>query len=146
MEGNINATWQFNVSGAAQLPLAIQAGVNFFGRQGFPILYSVSVDTNDTRVSQPKLQIGSATGYRTPNVYQVDLQLSRDFVIASKVTVTPIFACFNLLNSHTVLARDGYVGYFNAEASPAFDPNPGFNTVTDSVSSRTLRGGIRLSF
>ena len=38
---NINSTWQFNVSGMVQLPLGIQASANFFGRQGYPILYSV---------------------------------------------------------------------------------------------------------
>ena len=146
VDGNINATWQFNVSGFVQLPLAIQAGVNVFGRQGFPIPYFVEVDPHDTRGNLPDLQIGSATDYRTPNVYQVDLQLSRDFVIASRVTVTPIFACFNLLNSHTVLARDGWVGGFNAEDSPVFDPNPGFNSVAEALGNRTVRGGLRISF
>ena len=89
VEGNINATWQFNVSGAAVLPLAIQAGVNFFGRQGFPILYWVEAATYDTLDNRPGLQIGSVTAYRTPNVYQLDLQLSRDFAVGSRVTVTP---------------------------------------------------------
>ena len=44
VESGINATWQFNVSGMVELPLGIAAGVNLFGRQGFPTLYSVEVD------------------------------------------------------------------------------------------------------
>ena len=128
------------------LPFAIQAGVNFFGRQGFPLVYSVDVETHDTLHQRIGLQVASATTYRTPNVYQVDLQLSRDFVIGSKVAITPILACFNLLDSHTVLARDGYVGYFNIEASPVFEPNPHFNAVAEDLSDRTIRGGVRISF
>ena len=53
VEDGINATWQFNVSGTVELPLAIRAGVNLFGRQGFPILYYVEAVTNDTRDTPP---------------------------------------------------------------------------------------------
>ena len=146
VDGNINATWQFNVSGIATLPLGIQAGWNFFGRQGFPIPYFVDAETNDATGARPSLQIGSAAAFRTPNVYQLDLQLSRDFVIASTVTITPTFDCFNVLNSRTVLGRDGSVGYFNADNSPALEPNPAFNAVVDTLGTRTIRGGVRISF
>jgi len=44
VDGGINATWQFNVSGAVQLPLGIRAGLNLFGRQGFPVPYWIKVD------------------------------------------------------------------------------------------------------
>lgn len=146
VEDGINATWQFNVSGAVVLPFAIQAGINVFGRQGFPTVYFVRAITDDTLHSEPDLQIGPATNYRTPNVYQLDLQLSRDFVIGSKVAVTPILAWFNLLNSHTVLARDGFVGDYNSEASQVFEENPHFNSVVEIISGRTIRGGVRISF
>ena len=36
VDGTVNATWQFNLSGMVQLPLGIAAGMNLFGRQGFP--------------------------------------------------------------------------------------------------------------
>ena len=36
------------------LPFAIQAGVNLFGRQGFPILYFVEASTYDERDSVPR--------------------------------------------------------------------------------------------
>ncbi|HTY42448.1 MAG TPA: TonB-dependent receptor [Thermoanaerobaculia bacterium] len=149
----LNAKWQFNVSGVVRLPLGIQAGVNFFGRQGFPIIYFVQAETHDTAGSAPLLQIGSPTDYRTPNVYQLDLQLTRDFLFGSRVTVTPSIACFNLIGSRTVLARDGFVGDYdlmNLPNSPAFNPNTGeggsFNAVIEAMSGRTIRGGVRISF
>jgi len=147
VDGDINATWQFNVSGVARLPFGIQAGVNLFGRQGFPILYFVDVETFDTVGSVPSLQIGSPTTYRTPNVYQLDLQLTRAFAVGSRITVTPTIAFFNLIGSRTVLDRDGRTGYFNRENTPAFDPNAdSFNAVVEAMSGRTIRGGVRVSF
>jgi len=149
----INARWQFNVSGVVRLPLGIQAGVNFFGRQGFPVIYFVQAWTNDIAGNAPQLQIGSPAAYRTPNVYQLDLQLTRDFVFGSRVTVTPSIAFFNLIGSRTALARDGFVGDYdlkNLPNSPAFDPTDGpggsFNAVIEAMSGRTIRGGVRVSF
>jgi hypothetical protein len=146
VDGNINATWQFNVSGAVELPLAIRAGVNFFGRQGFPIPYFVEAWTGDTLFNIPALQIGSATDYRTLDVFQFDLQLSRDFTIGSRVTVTPILALFNLLDSRTVLAREGHVGLYQADVETPFLQSESFNAVADQLSGRTVRGGLRVSF
>ena len=146
----INAKWQFNVGGVVVLPLGIQAAVNLFGRQGFPILYSVVAvvgeDTRGSSFSVP-LQIGSATDYRTPSVYQLDLQLSHDFAVGRRVIVTPTIAFFNLLDSHTILGRDGDVGYYDTTDPPAFHPRvEEFNAVTERLGPRTIRGGVRISF
>ncbi len=148
VEGGINSTWQFNVSGAVELPLAIRAGMNLFGRQGFPIPYYVEAATLDTLESRPWLQIGSATAYRTPDVFQIDLQLRRDFTIGSRVTITPILACFNLLDSRTVLTREGLVGFYDPDADPEapFQQWELFNDVATALSGRTIRGGARVSF
>ncbi len=80
VEGDINARWQFNVSGTVQLPWEILAGVNFFGRDGFPILYSFEAVTNDVQGGYT-IQIGTAGSYRYPPVFQLDLQLSKVFRI-----------------------------------------------------------------
>jgi hypothetical protein len=146
VEGGMNAIWQFNVSGMVELPLGIAAGVNFFGRQGFPILYYVDAFTDDPAVFVYPIQIGSATDYRNPNVYQLDLQLSKPFRIGSAVTVIPQIDCFNLLGSRTVLARSGFVGTYNATLDPALDPSGGFNEVIEELSPRTFRGGVRVTF
>ena len=146
----INATWQFNVSGTVELPLGIQAGLNLFGRQGFPTPYFVEAVTKTQIDNRPSIQIGQATDYRTPNVYVLDLQLSKVFMIGSRVAVSPVVSCFNVLNSHTVLARDGFVGTYDSNQSPAFFPNTGdegsFNVAFEFLSGRTLRGGVRISF
>ena len=98
VDSGINARWQFNVSGTVQLPWEIVAGVNFFGRDGFPIPYSFDAVTNDVQGAVPTIQIGTAGDYRYPAVFQLDLQISRAFRIGSSVTVSPELACFNALN------------------------------------------------
>jgi hypothetical protein len=77
----------------------------------------------------------------------LDLQLSKSFLIGSRVAVSPVVDCFNVLNSHTVLARNGFVGYYNAEQTPAFEFIPDqFNAVVETLSDRTFRVGVRISF
>ena len=142
----INAKWQFNVGVVVALPLGIQAGMNLFGRQGFPVVYFVDAVTNDPGGSVPPLQIGSATDYRTPDVYQLDLQISRDFAIGRNVVVTPTIAFFNLLDSDTVLGRDGYLGSYDAAEVPAFHPADSFHDVSETLGPRTIRGGLRIAF
>ena len=124
--------------------------MNLFGRQGFPIPYCVDAVTNDTADnSQPSIQIGQATDYRTPNVYVLDLQLSKTFVIGSRVAVSPVVACFNVLNSHTVLARNGSVGTYDADDDARRslrtpDDDRTFNNAIETLSGRTVRGGVRI--
>jgi len=145
--GSLNAHWQFNVSGMVELPFGIAASANVFGRQGFPTPYFVEVWTNDPFDSAAAIQIGQPTQYRTPNVYEVDLQLSKTFAIGSELTVTPQFACFNLLDSRTVLARDGFVGTYDAAQETPFDPNlDGFNVAYEFLGPRAFRGGLRVNF
>ncbi len=145
----INSTWQFNVSGAVELPFGVLAGANFFGRQGFPILYFVQAITNDVPANSfdsPLIQIGSVGAYRLPSVFLLDLQVERPFRIGSTVTISPILDCFNVANSHTVLQRDGSVGIYNADGTPVFQPNDGFNRPLQFLNSRVFRGGVRITF
>ena len=148
----INAIWQFNLSGAIQLPLGILAGINLFGRQGFPIPFWVQVVTHDKEDNQPAIQIGQATDFRTPGVVMMDLQLEKSFAIGSRLVVSPVIACFNALDSRTVLSRDGFVGTYDPEGSPAFQPavdddgNPTANGTVLLLSGRIFRAGVRISF
>ena len=145
----INSTWQFNISGAVELPFGVQAAANFFGRQGFPIVYFVQAITNDVPANlfdNPLIQIGSVGAYRLPPVFLLDLQIQRPFRIGSAVTIVPVLDCFNVANSHTVLQRDGSVGTYNAEGTPVFQANEGFNQPLQRLSSRVFRGGVRITF
>ena len=92
------------------------------------------------------IQIGQPTQYRTPNVYEVDLQLSKTFALGTEVTVTPQFACFNLLDSRTVLAREGSVGIYDAELETPFEPSEGFDVAYEFLGPRAFRGGLRVNF
>ena len=141
-----NATWQFNVSGSVDLPFGISAGLNFFGRQGFPIQYAVGVQTNDSRFNFYSLQVGALEDHRLSNVYQVDLQIARPFRIGGNLTVIPQFACFNLLDRRTVLDRNGHLGNYDSELTPAFDRDGGFNFAFESMHPRVFRGGVRITF
>ena len=78
-------------------------------------------------------------------MYVLDLQLSKTFRVGSAVTVIPEFDCFNLLNSHTVLARQRDVGVYDAAARTC-DCFPDFNAVSETLSGRTFRGGVRIAF
>ena len=120
--------------------------MNLFGRQGFPTPYFVDVFTNDPFESMPFIQIGPAARFRTPDVYVLDLQVSRVFRVGPSVTVIPQLACFNVLNSRTVLKREGQVGTYDASATPAFRKLPAFNDVSSTLSARVFRGGVRVEF
>jgi len=146
VDGSINATWQFNVSGMVELPFGIAAAVNLFGRQGFPILYEVLVITPVTSFRDPTLLIGPATRYRNPNVYQLDLQLMKAFPIGSTIMVIPQVACLNVLDSHTVLSRDGFVGTYTTETQSLEVNLDQFNVVSERLSPRAFRGGVRVTF
>jgi len=148
VESDINARWQFNVSGTVQLPWEVTAGVNFFGREGFPILYWFEAYTNDVVFSVP-IQIGTAGHYRYPALFQLDLQLSKVFQIGSIFTLSPELACFNALNSSPVLFRESYVGAFavNKDGEQVFSLNDyDFNTAYGRLPGRVFRAGVRIAF
>jgi hypothetical protein len=143
----INSKWQFNVSGAVQLPMEITAAANFFGRQGFPTVYFVRAITTDARGRDViPLQIGQVEAHRNPDVYQLDLHLEKLFRIGSAITISPSLDCFNVANSHTVLQRIGFVGTYNASRDTPFVQADNFNEPAERLSDRTFRAGVRISF
>jgi hypothetical protein len=143
----VNSKWQFNMSGTVLLPLGVTAAVNFFGRQGFPTVYFVRAILNDSRGRQNiPLQIGQVSAYRNPDVYQLDLHVERPFRVG-RFTFTPALDCFNVIDSHTVLQRSGFVGFYNATGEePSFDQDANFNSPSELLSDRTFRAGLRISF
>ena len=142
----INARWQFNISGAFPLPWGISGGLNLFAREGFPAVYSVEVITQGAVYDSSLIQIGDPTRFRTPKVFEADLQLSRTFRVG-EVAITPTFACFNLFNSRTILGRGGPVGRYEVvEGVATFVNSDGFNTPYDKLAPRVYRGGLRITF
>jgi Carboxypeptidase regulatory-like domain/TonB-dependent Receptor Plug Domain len=142
----INADWQLNVSGLVQLPLGIEVSGNFYGRQGYAVAYFVAVQTHDAAFSRVRLQIGNVDDHRLPDVYQLDLHVEKTFRIGNRIFVTPSLDCFNVVNSHIVLGRNGRAGLYDVEADPAFEPDDNFHEPTGLLGDRSFRGGVRISF
>ena len=90
------------------LPLGVEAGVNLFGRQGFPRRTGSGLPDGPSTPGPHPDRAGDALsnseGLRARSAALEDLS---DRVGGQ---VIPQFACFNLLDSRTVLAREGLVG------------------------------------
>lgn len=140
----VNARWQFNVSGLAPLPFGVEVGANLFGREGYPVLYGVELQNLGTNRASPILQIGSVGAYRLAPVFVLDLHLERTFSLGPRIAATALFDCFNVADSHTVLARDGDVGLF--DPSVGLVQSETFNDPVQVLSSRIFRGGVRIAF
>jgi hypothetical protein len=144
----IDASWQFNISGLYQGPWGLSLGVNFFGRQGFPIPYFVNVVTNDVFVTQNFL-IGRVGDCRYDNLYQLDLRLQRPLAVGP-VIVIPALELFNATNNATVIDRNRGVGTYNINVShsphKAFTPEPSFNEIMQVQSPRIMRLGLQVTF
>jgi len=139
------------VSGLYQLPWNFNVGANFFGRQGYPFVQWVRINTGDGFGTQSVL-VGPLDTQRNPNVYNLDLRVEkvlevRPLQIALSIDV------FNVLNDGTVLQRQGNIGTCKATActgtaaSPSnFTPNASYNRITQLQSPRVVRAGARVSF
>lgn len=144
----VNARWQFNLTGLYQLPLGINLGANFFGREGYPASYYVraaarSADIDGTRYRN---LIGSIDSFRLDNVYEFDLRLEKTFQLGG-VSITPSAECFNVTNNNTVLERVSNAGTYDFRPGfESFTPNPTFNDIVETQSPRILRLGLRVSF
>ncbi|HEY3124723.1 MAG TPA: hypothetical protein VGK70_11775, partial [Thermoanaerobaculia bacterium] len=140
-----NSRWQFNVSGLYQLPWGITAAGNFFGREGFPQPYFVTVQTHDVANNMPAILIGSVSDHRLKNVYELDLRVEKT-VLLGPVHIVPSLDVFNVTNENTVLFRVGNVGTYDARRARPFQQRPTFNQITQVESPRIFRAGVRVSF
>ena len=149
----LNAGWQFNVSGLYQGPWGLTFGANVYGRQGYPLPYFVTVQTDDVATSSWDLLIDEVDTFRYPDVYQVDLRLQKEFAVGP-VTLTPAVELFNATNANALLNAEGKVGDYFA-AAPVdcgdgvlrqFCPSGGLNSPIEIQSPRIVRLGIQLSF
>ena len=101
---NLNATWQFNISGAYQLPLGFTVAGNYFGRQGYPIAYYIT----DTAVRDggSRVYVTAVDTFRYGWVSQLDLRLEKNIPITATISATIGLDCFNVLNLNTVTQRN----------------------------------------
>jgi hypothetical protein len=128
----VNAKWQFNLSGLYQLPAGFEVAGNLYSRQGYPRVTTISAP-NSIFGSLPAIA-APVDDIRTPTVVNVDLRLAKNFRIGGKATINLTADLFNVLNSGTVLVRNG------SASSTAF------NRIDEILAPRIARFGVRLGF
>ena len=116
---------------------------NFYGRQGYLNPAFVQVDTGNGEGTRSVL-LGSPTDYRLKDVYELDLRVEKVVPLFAKADITLTADLFNVLNSATILQRQG-------DATPNCD-NAGknctgnFGTIQEIQNARAVRLGARISF
>lgn len=144
--GNIfvNSKWNFNVAGLYQLPLGFNVGANIFGRQGYPFVQWVRINTGDGFGTKNVL-VPPLDEQRNPDIYNVDLRLEK-VIELRPLSIALSADIFNLFNSNTTLQRQGRIGDCTAAGCTAITPNSTYNLITDFQSPRVVRAGARISF
>ena len=147
---DINAKWAFNVAGVYQLPWNFNLATNFYGRQGYPTPYYVTVDPQDG-IGSDRVVIGSPDAHRNPSLYQLDLRVEKVVPLARKADLTLSIDLFNALNRKTVLQENinatPSCSATDASGNCTAHQGPGqAGQVFEVQSPRILRFGARLSF
>ncbi|MCA1581172.1 MAG: TonB-dependent receptor [Acidobacteria bacterium] len=137
--GNVNlqSKWQFNVSGAYQLPLGFTVAGNFYGRQGYPIAYYVIDATSADGISR-RAYATKVDADRYGWAHQLDLRVDKAIPITSTITASLAVDFFNVLNDITITQRNSRL----LQASKT----TGTNTIFETQSPRILRFSGRISF
>jgi hypothetical protein len=128
----INGKWAVNFHGLYQLPWSMEFAASIFGKQGTPYPYfrSVALGQDGT---QRVLLTQKIDSDRLDNLWNVDLRLAKN-VRAGGANMTFTADLFNVFNSNTELNRQRNLG------------SARFGELTDYLSPRILRFGLRLGF
>ena len=128
----INAKWAINANAMYQLPWSMEVAANLFGKQGtpFPIFRSTALGLDGT---QRVLISPSMDNERYSDLWNLDLRLAKNFKFGRAGAVVTA-DLFNVFNSNTELLRQRSV------------TSNQFRLLTDNLSPRILRLGVRLSF
>jgi hypothetical protein len=135
----INSKWSYSVNGLYQIapdrPWGINAAVNFYGRQGYPIPYfhRVTLGGNEQSAGRFVQVTPRPDTYRLDDVHMMDARIEKEFTF-SDFGLTLGVDCFNVFNKATVLQRN-----HRLQQSTSDD-------VREITSPRILRFGARLSF
>jgi hypothetical protein len=126
----INAKWQANISALYQLPAGFEIAGNLFGSRA-------TAHHHHRLRNRARTFSGIATPeldqVRTPNVWNLDLRLAKNFRLGGRASLNLTADLFNVLNADTVLVRTG-----NADGA--------FNLINEIQAPRIARFGVRLGF
>ena len=128
----IHGKWQISANGLYMLPYDLELGASLFGRQGYPypVYREVALGRDGSRrvLVSPELD-----SLRYDDLWNLDLRLARTFRIG-RANAQVIGDLFNVLNANTVLVRNRNVD------------SPAFGRITQNLSPRILRFGVRIGF
>jgi hypothetical protein len=137
--GNVNlqAKWQFNISGAYQLPLGFTVAGNFYGRQGYPIAYYI-IDASSADGISRRAYVTAVDTQRYGWAHQLDLRLDKNIPITSTISATLAVDMFNVLNDITITQRNSRL-LLSSKTT-------GTNTIFETQAPRIVRFSGRVSF
>ncbi|HYV41235.1 MAG TPA: hypothetical protein VEO02_05555, partial [Thermoanaerobaculia bacterium] len=117
---------------------------NFFGKQGYPYLQWVRINTGDGFGNYDVI-IPPLDQERNANVYNLDLRLEKVLEVRP-LTVSLSVDVFNVLNDDTILQRQGRIGTCSSAACSTITRNATYHLITQLQSPRVIRAGARVSF
>src|SRR6185436_7651688 len=127
-----NARWQLNANGFYQLGRGFDLGANLFARQGYvnPSIFQVSAGGDG---SVRALAVSALDDVRNPNLFDLDVRLAKNLRF-QRVNLVLSADLFNALNAGTALQHNRNL------------QSPGFNTISEIISPRILRVGVKFQF
>jgi hypothetical protein len=129
----INAKWAVNASALAQLPGDFELAANVFGKQGTP--YPLYVNASLGRDGSQRVLVTPALDtFRFTNLWDMDLRLAKNLRFGGRSTMVITADLFNVFNANTELNRQRNLLATN------------FHLLTDNLSPRILRIGVRMGF
>ena len=133
----INGQWSVNAYAVYQLPANFEIAANVFGKQGtpFPYFRSVALGQDGTQRVLINSEVDSV---RFANLWNIDLRLAKNFKL-SRANLLLTADLFNVFNENTELNRQRNLGGANPNVTS-------FGLLTDYLSPRILRVGMRLGF
>jgi hypothetical protein len=134
----VNAGWSSSLTGIYQLPWGFTFAATMFARQGYPIPYYRRVFTDDGTERRDVL-VADVDAVRLPWVLQLDLRLTREIELSSRVNFLGSVDVFNASNEQNVLARQ-------ARLSSTGTLTHWDNRIVELQSPTVFRIGARFSF
>jgi hypothetical protein len=130
--------WNLKVSGIYQFPRDIHVAAYLRYQQGYPyvLLGKINDSTLQAFYNTPvrRIMVEPFGSRRFDNKFLVDLKFEKGFEIGHYGRLTSIVDLFNVTNSNTVIRRKSFIG------------TAAFNQISEVLSPRAVRLGIRYSF
>ncbi len=129
-----NARWQVNANALYQLPLGFEISGNFFGRQGYPNPYYLTLESGFDGYLSVLADGEKIDATRLPALWDLDLRLAKTFRFGESGRLRLSAEMFNVFNSNTELNR------VHDASSDAF------SRLDEILAPRIVRFGARVSF